>query len=395
MSKLFEVLSRIEGQSASGSAGLQPAVQQAVSAPRMAPLPAGNESYLSNQWSPGVIQRDPRAAAPPANRMVAMAFDASMVLIALGLFIGVCFVSGSTAVLSLAQNVPWLASMLAGLALLYWLLSAILNHDTPGMHFAGRRAAESYDWPMDEEPIDPRDELDRIPATPQAPRAMSLFKRPIIEELALASRILANEGVLDAYGSVSVRDDSNPNRIFLAGADIGEYDLNGKPAAGDPLSGHPERFIHCEIYRVRPDVMAIVHSRASELIPFGASTVPLLPISQMADFLSQGVPVFESRQVGDVTDALIRARALGQALAETLGDKAATLMRGQGGVVVGPSLHVVVGRAYYMNMNARLQAQAILLGGKVNYLEPGEARTASPANEFEPAWQFWKQKLLM
>ena len=68
-------------------------------------------------------------------------------------------------------------------------------------------------------------------------------------------------------------------------------------------------------------------------------------------------------------------------------------MRGQGGVVVGPSLHVVVGRAYYMNMNARLQAQAILLGGKVNYLEPGEAPTESPANEFEPAWQFWKQKI--
>jgi ribulose-5-phosphate 4-epimerase/fuculose-1-phosphate aldolase len=393
MSKLFEVLSRIEGQSASGPVGLQPAVQQPGSAPGMASFPAEHNRYLSNEWSPDAIEHDP-PVAPLANRMFALAFDAGMVLIALALCVGVGVVSGGTAVLTLAKNVPWLASMLAGLALLYWLLSAILNHDTPGMHFAGQRAAESYDWPMDAEPIDPRDELDRVTALSNAPRGVSLLTRSFIEELALANRILANEGVLDAYGSVSVRDDSNPNRIFLAGADVGEYDLNGKPAAGDPSSGHSERFIHCEIYRARPDVMAIVYSRASELIPFGASTVPLLPISQMADFLSQGVPVFESRQVGDVTDSLLRARALGHALAETLGDKAATLIRGQGGVVVGPSLHEVVGRAYYMNMNARLQAQAILLGGKVNYLEPGEAPAASPANEFEPAWQFWKQKLL-
>ena len=281
---------------------------------------------------------------------------------------------GSATVLSLTSNIPWLASLFIGLTLLYWLLPAILNRETPGVQFAKKRAGQSSDWPGAPR-MDPRKHIDP-PFVPPAnrPRPASWVKRPLSDKLALASKILTNEGVLDAYGSVSVRDERNPGHIFLAGPEVGEYDLNGKLLSG-PGEGHPERFLHCEIYRARPDVIAIVHSRASELIPFGASSVPLMPISEMADFLIPGVPVFESRQVGQVGDSLLRARALGQALAETLGDKAAVLMRGRGAVVVGPTLHVTVARAYFMNMNARLQAQSILLGGKVNYLETSETRT--------------------
>ena len=226
--------------------------------------------------------------------------------------------------------------------------------------------------------------------------------KALIDELVLANRILDHEGVVDAYGHVSVRNPGNPNRYFLArhmaaglvtAADIIEYDLDSKPVSGDSSTGYTERFIHGEIYKARPDVMAIVHCHAPELIPFGASTVPLLPIFHMAAFLGEGVPVFEIREAGGMTDMLIRNPELGRALAKTLGKEPAALMRGHGAVVVAGSLHVVVGRAYYMNMNARLQAQAIMLGGRVTYLESEEARKAAPQDGYERAWELWKQKV--
>jgi HCOMODA/2-hydroxy-3-carboxy-muconic semialdehyde decarboxylase len=226
--------------------------------------------------------------------------------------------------------------------------------------------------------------------------------KALIEELVIANRILANEGVVDAYGHVSIRDERNPGHYWLArhmaaglvtAQDIVEYDLDSKPVSGDASTGYTERFIHGEIYRARPDVKAIVHCHSPDLIPFGVSNVQLLPVYHMAAFLGEGVPVFEIRKAGGVTDMLIRNPALGKALAETLGDKPAALMRGHGAVVVAASLHVVVGRAYYMNMNARLQQQAIQLGGKVTYLETEEARKAAPQDGYERSWDFWKQRI--
>src|SRR5579863_6890219 len=112
-----------------------------------------------------------------------------------------------------------------------------------------------------------------------------------IEELVLANRILSNEGVLDAYGHVSVRSATNPNRFFLsqhipAGtvtpADIIEYDLDTKPVSDTKLVGFTERFIHGEIYKARPDVKAIVHGHAPEIVAFSVIQTPLRPISHMA-----------------------------------------------------------------------------------------------------------------
>lgn len=226
-------------------------------------------------------------------------------------------------------------------------------------------------------------------------------KRAVVDELVLANRILAHEGVLDAYGHVSVRSDGDSTHFFLArhlpaglvtADDVLEYDLDSKPIAAGESAGYTERFIHGEIYRSRPDVQAVVHTHAPELVPFSASSVPLLPISHMAAFLGEGVPKFEIREAGGATDMLIRNSDLGRALARTLADKPAALMRGHGAVVVGPSLHIVVGRAYYMAMDARLQEQAILLGGKVTYLDTEEARKAASQDGFERAWTYWKYR---
>jgi ribulose-5-phosphate 4-epimerase/fuculose-1-phosphate aldolase len=136
-----------------------------------------------------------------------------------------------------------------------------------------------------------------------------------------------------------------------------------------------------------------VHCHAPDLIPFSVTGIALRPVYHMAAFLGEGVPVFEIRDAGGVTDMLIRNPDLGHALAQTLGNKPAALMRGHGAVVVADSLHVVVGRAYYMNMNAHLQQQALLMGRPVSYLETEEARKAAPQDGFERFWNYGKSQV--
>jgi HCOMODA/2-hydroxy-3-carboxy-muconic semialdehyde decarboxylase len=236
--------------------------------------------------------------------------------------------------------------------------------------------------------------------SPQAP-APGPSSKALVDELVVANRILASEAVLDGYGHVSVRSATDRNRYFLArskapalvtAGDILEYDLDGAPVGNPSVAGYIERFIHSEIYRSRPDVMAIVHCHCPEVIPFSATAVPMRPLFHMAFFIGQGVPVFEIRKAAGTSDMLIRTPELGRALAETLGNKSAALMRGHGAVVAARTLHLVVGEAYYLNLNARLQLQAMQLGGgQVTYLDPDEAKKAT--QDFERSWDFWKSRL--
>jgi ribulose-5-phosphate 4-epimerase/fuculose-1-phosphate aldolase len=223
----------------------------------------------------------------------------------------------------------------------------------------------------------------------------------MIDDLVTANHILANEGILDGYGHVSVRDTRNPNHFFLSRSlapglvtkgDLIEYDLDGNPVSGDSRQGYRERFIHAEIYRARPDVMSIVHDHSPAVIPFSVSSVPLRAVSHMAAFIGEGVPIFEIRDVDGMTDMLISGPKRGAALAKTLGDHPAVLMRGHGAAIVGATVKEAVGRAYYLDSNAKLQEQAILLGGKVTYFEPEEAKKTAPQDGFERAWNVWKHK---
>jgi ribulose-5-phosphate 4-epimerase/fuculose-1-phosphate aldolase len=226
---------------------------------------------------------------------------------------------------------------------------------------------------------------------------------PLIEDdVVAANRVLAMEGVLDGMGHVSVRHNARPSRFLLArsmapelvtSADILEYDLDGQPIDARGRTSYLERFIHSEIYRARPDVHAVVHCHTPSLIPFAASDVPLRAMYHMAAFVADGVPVWDIRKAAGVTDLLVRDAALGRALAQTLGNKAAALMRGHGAVVVASSIPNVVGRAIYLDINARAQAQAVALGGRLTYVEADEAklRMADP-NEYSRAWELWKRK---
>ena len=101
-----------------------------------------------------------------------------------------------------------------------------------------------------------------------------------IDELVLASRILARQGVLDAWGHVSMRHPGNPARYLMSrarapslvtAADIMEFDIDSSPTDQRGRKMFIERYIHGEAYRARPDVMAIVHFHAPDVIPFGVT----------------------------------------------------------------------------------------------------------------------------
>ena len=227
----------------------------------------------------------------------------------------------------------------------------------------------------------------------------------LVEDLVAANHILVDQGVLDGYGHVSARHDRDPGRFLMSrsiapelvtGADVLEYDLESEPVAAAGRTSYLERFIHGAIYRARPDVRAIVHSHSPSVIPFGVTGVPLRPLYHMSAFLSGGVPVWDIRAAaGGDTDMLVRTQALGGALARTLGTRPVVLMRGHGVVVVGTSLPQVVFRSVYTEVNARLQAQAMALGG-VTYLSPEEATRAeaSIAGTLNRPWDLWKKKAL-
>jgi ribulose-5-phosphate 4-epimerase/fuculose-1-phosphate aldolase len=228
----------------------------------------------------------------------------------------------------------------------------------------------------------------------------------LIEDLVAANRILADQGVVDGYGHVSARHNRNPNRFMIArsmapalvtAADLVELDLDGNAVEAKGRALYSERFIHAEIYRLRPDVNAVVHNHAPSIIPFADTTVRLRPMYHMSAFIGNDVPVFDIRKSFGMTDMLVSDSKKGRALAETLGNRTVVLMRGHGAAVVGPTLHHVVGRSIYLELNARLQAQALGLGGNVTYIDPQEVQKIVEAGEnggYERPWPLWKAKAM-
>ena len=226
----------------------------------------------------------------------------------------------------------------------------------------------------------------------------------LIEDLVLANHILAHQGVVDAFGHVSARNDKNPQHFLLSrnlspgqvtADDIMEYDLEGAPVDAKGRSSYLERFIHASIYKARPDVGAVVHSHSPGVIPFADSSTPLRPVYHMAGFLGGGAPVFEIRDdFGGATDMLIKNPDMGASLAKALGQNTVALMRGHGSVAVGPNVRLAVMHAIYTETNAQLQAEAMKLG-QVKYLTADEAAAVWKTNDgqVERAWGYWRSQV--
>lgn len=224
-------------------------------------------------------------------------------------------------------------------------------------------------------------------------------------DVALGNRILAHEGVLDAFGHVSMRHPGNPDRYFLSRSrapelvepqDVLEYDLDSNPVRPVKERLYAERVIHGEIYKARSDVMAVVHHHAPAMLPFCISGVPLVPVMHLGAIVGTAVPFWDQHDdFGDTNLLLVKAEE-GASLARALGQEALVLMKGHGATVVGGSVQELVFRAIYSCRNAEYQLQASLLG-KVQPLRPGEVELSRQINSMPTAslrtWEYWLARL--
>ena len=228
--------------------------------------------------------------------------------------------------------------------------------------------------------------------------------RAVLEDLAAASRILADQGVFDAAGHVSMRHPGHPERFLMSRSlapqmitadDIMEFDIDSNAIDARGRNGFIERYLHGEIFRVRPDVMAIAHSHSPSTIAFGLSNVPMRAMYHNAAFLAAGVPVFDIREKFGATDIVISTAEKGAALAKVLADKPVALLRAHGMVATGPSLPVAVFRAIFTVTSAAIQHQALALGGPVAALDAEEGRLADVVNvqTVGRAWDLWKKRV--
>jgi ribulose-5-phosphate 4-epimerase/fuculose-1-phosphate aldolase len=225
----------------------------------------------------------------------------------------------------------------------------------------------------------------------------------VIHQLVIANRILAREEIVDAYGHVSLRHPEHPDRFLLACSrapelidpgDVLEFDMQAQPLRRDPRPLYLERFIHAAIYEARPDVMAVVHAHAEDVLPFGITGVPLRPVIHSGAFIGAHVPVWDiAEKFGDRTNLLVTNMAQARDLARVLGPNSVALMRGHGFAAGARSLIDVVRMSVYLPRNARVQFKASQLG-EPKPLSPGEieARLSGyqpQSPETQRAWRYW------
>jgi 3-hydroxy-2-methylpyridine-4,5-dicarboxylate 4-decarboxylase len=226
-----------------------------------------------------------------------------------------------------------------------------------------------------------------------------------IKQLVMANRIVANEGLLDGFGHVSIRNPDNPGTFFITRAlsaievtkqDIAEVALDGKVVSKPLRRVGGETFIHSEIFKARPEINAVFHGHNPAVIPFTVMDIPMRPLLNTAGFIYQGVRVFDDYSAG--SGYLINSKVDGERVAIHLGQDRVQLLRSHGINIVAESLPRVIACAYFVNINANLQWQAMTLGREPRYLNPAEAREGAEVallkdNTMSRWWGYWMKRL--
>jgi HCOMODA/2-hydroxy-3-carboxy-muconic semialdehyde decarboxylase len=226
-------------------------------------------------------------------------------------------------------------------------------------------------------------------------------------ELAIANRVLAHEGVLDAFGHVSVRHPTDPGRYLLSRsrsplliepADILEYTLDSEPVKKPTVHLYAERVIHGCIFQARPDVMAVCHHHAPAIMPFCVAGVPLVPVFHLGAAIGEHVPFWDQYDEFGATNLLVVKPEEGASLARALAGHSAVLMHRHGATVVGGSVRELVSRAIFMCQNADYHLRARALGYP-NILHEGEVKLAGALslmpNVVTRTWEYWTMRLAM
>jgi ribulose-5-phosphate 4-epimerase/fuculose-1-phosphate aldolase len=225
-----------------------------------------------------------------------------------------------------------------------------------------------------------------------------------IQDLITASHILANEGVMDSFGHATVRSVKNPAHFFMPRAmppaqiqrqDIVELDVASCETADHaPIRLNGERFIHCEVYKARPDVQAVIHTHDPAVLPLALGGVPLQPVLAQAGFLPPVTPVFDVRRVPlKKKGMLVLNAALGDALAKSLGNNPVVLMRGHGDTVVGKSIKEATVRAIYTDMDARAEEEALTISDHVIALNKQELDAYDSEQRPDRPWDNFRERL--
>jgi ribulose-5-phosphate 4-epimerase/fuculose-1-phosphate aldolase len=226
-----------------------------------------------------------------------------------------------------------------------------------------------------------------------------------LRDLVTANHILAQQGVLDAFGHVSMRHPEQPDQYvisrslspaYVSESDLQCYRVSGELVSGDERPGYVERPIHAAVYEARPDVMALCHNHSPSVIPYGVTGVTLRPMFHTGALIGADIPTWDIADEWGDTDLLVRTMDQGRSLARTLGPRTTALMRGHGSVVAGPNLKVIAGACIYLERNALLQMQAMAMG-TVRFLTPGEVEAATAMLQ-EPVvsnrtWNAWSERV--
>lgn len=226
------------------------------------------------------------------------------------------------------------------------------------------------------------------------------------KDLVIANRILAHHGVVDAYGHVSMRHPLDPSRHLLSRSlspgmatprDMVEFTHDGVPTSAETRALYIERFIHGAVYQARPDVMAVLHAHAEDVLPFTITPVPFRPVIQAVGDMGRDIPVWDiATRFGHGTNLLVSTLAQGQDLAVALGQGRIALMRSHGFVSVGCTLYDLIRLAIYIPRNARVLLKAMGISSEVRGLSDGEIAARMALDPDSPAmrrgWEFWAKE---
>jgi len=225
-------------------------------------------------------------------------------------------------------------------------------------------------------------------------------------ELSLANRIVANEGVIDAFGHVSMRHPDNPRRYLLsrsrapelvAPEDFIEYDLDSQPVREPSVTQYSERVIHGEIYKARPEVNSVCHHHCAAFMPLLATGIDYVPVFHLGAIGGIKPPFWDQHDEFGDTNMLVCKLEEGASLARALGPHWMVLMKRHGVTVAGTSVRDCVFRSVYSARNAEYQVQSLAIGGAVASLSPGEAQLAgqigTKTTGLTRSWEYWSMRV--
>lgn len=225
-------------------------------------------------------------------------------------------------------------------------------------------------------------------------------------ELALANRIVANEGVIDAFGHVSMRHPDNPHRYLLSRSrapelvtaeDFIEYDINSQPLRDPGVGQYSERVIHGEIYKARPEVNSVCHHHCPAFMPLLATGTDYMPIFHLGAVGGIRPPFWDQRDEFGDTNMLVVKPEEGASLARALGKHWMVLMMRHGVTVAGISVRDCVFRSVYSARNAEYQVRALTIGSEIATLSPGETKLAGQISAkttgLMRSWEYWSMRI--